>query len=184
MAGYGTGVNAFTNPAFSNANFGIKPLTPSYSFPSSTAVSTPTAFSPTTSLTPASTSMDPFSAVLGVGSIAASIFGGSQQQSAANRQAKAAERAAALQAQQAQEAAYTGARGQLAGELGGFGMDFKTALFESGAGAARQRRNQQIAAAQEARFIADNPDLATQRSLQRYEERLKAGMPGFVNLFA
>lgn len=170
------GINAFTDPSLFNANFGVAPssFSSSYSFPSAAS-------------TPKPTGMDPFSAVLGIGSIATSIGGLFGQQSAADKQAKATEEASRIAAAATEKAAKTAAASQLAGKLGGYGLDFQTALWETGAGAARQRRTDFERAAQEARFQARNPDVATLRSLERYESRLRGAMPGFMpptNLFA
>lgn len=170
------GINAFANPSLFNANFGVAPssFSSSYSFPSAAS-------------TPKPTGMDPFSIGLGIASIGSSIFGASQQQKAAEQQAKATEEAARIAAASTEEAAKTAAAAQLAGKFGGYGLDFQTALWESGAGAARQRRSDFERAAQEARFQARNPDVATLRSLERFEGRLRGAMPGFMpptNLFA
>lgn len=170
------GINAFTNSSFNLADFGIKPITfsSSYSFPSAAS-------------TPKPTGMDPFSIGLGVLGIGSSIFGASQQQKAAEEQANATEEAARIAAASTEKAAKTAAAAQLAGKFGGYGLDFQTALWETGAGAARQRRSDFERAAQEARFQARNPDVATLRSLDRFESRLRGAMPGYMpptNLFA
>lgn len=166
---------------FSNPSFGID------SFGGLNKTASALTSSPLGSSTPKLTGMDPFSAVLGVGSIAASIFGGNAQQKAAQEQAAATEEAARIAAASTEKAAKTAAAAQLAGKLGGYGLDFQTALWETGAGAARQRRADFERASQEAAFQARNPDLATLRSLERYESRLRGAMPGFMpptNLFA
>ena len=125
------------------------------------------------------TGMDPFSIGLGVASIGASIFGANKQQQAAERQAKATEEAAKIAAASTEKAAKTGLQAQLAGQLGGFGLDYLTARYEGGAGGALNRVNAARDAAQQANIQANNPSFNTLRSVERYEDRLRNAMPGY-----
>ena len=125
------------------------------------------------------TGMDPFSIGLGVASIGASIFGANKQQQAAERQAKATEEAAKIAAASTEKAARTGLQAQLAGQLGGFGLDYLTARYEGGAGGALNRVNAARDAAQQANIQANNPSFNTLRSVERYEDRLRNAMPGY-----
>lgn len=136
------------------------------------------AASTTTSAKP--TGMDPFSIGLGVASIGASIFGASQQQKAAEEQAKATEEAARIAAASSKKAAEIGATAQIAGKLGGFGLDYLTSRYEGGAGGALNRLNAARDVVQRANIEANNPAFNTLRSVERYENRLAGAMPGFV----
>jgi hypothetical protein len=125
------------------------------------------------------TGMDPFSIGLGVASIGASIFGANKQQQAAERQAKATEEAAKIAAASTEKAAKTGLQAQLAGQLGGFGLDYLTSRYEGGAGGALNRVNAARDAVQQANIQANNPSFNTLRSVERYEDRLRNAMPGY-----
>ena len=125
------------------------------------------------------TGMDPFSIGLGVASIGASIFGANAQQNAARRQAAATEAAAREAAAATKESARIGAEAQLAGQLGGFGLDYLTARYEGGAGGALNRVNAARDVAQQANIQAFNPAFNTMRSVERYEDRLRNAMPGY-----
>jgi hypothetical protein len=132
------------------------------------------------------TGMDPFSIGLSLLSTGASIFGGFQQKSAAEEQADAAREAADIAAKASEKAAKTAATAQLAGKIGGFGLDFLTSRYEGGAGASLNRINTARDIAQRANIEANNPSMIALRSAQRYEDRLKDAMPGFMpatNLF-
>lgn len=130
--------------------------------------------------TPKPTGMDPFSIALGIGSLGASIFGGFQQKSAAEEQADAAREAADIAAKASEKAAKTAATAQLAGKIGGFGLDFLTSRYEGGAGAAMNRINTARDIAQRANLEANNPSLIALRSAERFEDRLRNAMPGFM----
>jgi hypothetical protein len=125
------------------------------------------------------TGMDPFSIGLGVASIGASIFGASKQQQAAEKQAEATEAAARTAAAATEKAAKIGAQSQLAGQLGGFGLDYLTSRYEGGAGGALNRLNAARDAVQQANIQANNPSFNTLRSVERYEDRLRNAMPGY-----
>ncbi|RPJ30624.1 MAG: hypothetical protein EHM17_14435 [Verrucomicrobiaceae bacterium] len=125
------------------------------------------------------TGMDPFSIGLGVASIGASIFGANKQQQAAEKQAKATEEAAKIAAASTEKAAKTGLQAQLAGQLGGFGLDYLTSRYEGGAGGALNRVNAARDAVQQANIQANNPSFNTLRSVERYEDRLRNAMPGY-----
>lgn len=133
------------------------------------------------------TGMDPFSIGLGVASIGASIFGASAQQKAAEQSAKATEEAARLAAATSKKAAEAGGAVQIAGKLGGFGIDYLTQRYNTGAGGFANRWNALQDAGQDAMFQANNPDMISLRSVQRYRDRLEGAMPGYMppsNLFA
>ena len=141
---------------------------------------TSTPFTSGAASTPKPTGMDPVSIGLSLLSTGASIFGGFQQKSAAEEQADAA-REAALRAERASEkAAKTAATAQLAGKIGAFGLDFLTSRYEGGAGAAMNRINTARDIAQRANLEANNPSLIALRSAERYEDRLRNAMPGFM----
>jgi hypothetical protein len=130
--------------------------------------------------------MDPISIGLGVAGLGASIFGASAQQKAADKAAKATEEAARIAAASTEKAAETGAKAQIAGQLGGFGIDYLTQRYNSGAGGFANRWNALMDAQQDASFQANNPDLITLRSVQKYSDRLSNAMPGYMpptNLF-
>lgn len=136
------------------------------------------AASTTTSAKP--TGMDPVSIGLGVASIGASIFGASQQQKAAEEQARATEEAAKMAAAATEKAAQTGAVASLRGKQAGFGYDYLTSRYEGGAGGALARVNAARDLVQKANIEANNPAFNTLRSVERYEDRLRGAMPGFV----
>ena len=119
------------------------------------------------------TGMDPFSIGLGVASIGASLFGANAQKNAADRQADATAEAARIAAASTENAAKAGLQAQLAGQLGGFGLDYLTSLYETNAGARRKRGVENESAIQQARIQAFNPAFNTLRSVERYEERLR-----------
>lgn len=126
------------------------------------------------------TGMDPFSIGLGVASIGASIFGASAQQKAAEEQARATEEAAKMAAAATEKAAQTGAVASLRGKQAGFGYDYLTSRYEGGAGGALARVNAARDLVQKANIEANNPAFNTLRSVERYEDRLRGAMPGFV----
>ena len=133
------------------------------------------------------TGMDPFSIGLGVASIGASIFGASSQQKAAEESARATEEAAKIAAASTKKAAEAGGATQIAGKLGGFGIDYLTQRYNTGAGGFANRWNALQDAGQDAMFQANNPDMISLRSVQRYRDRLEGAMPGYMppsNLFA
>jgi hypothetical protein len=167
---------AFTSAPsyFSNPVFGVDTAG---AFNSTATSLTNTPFGSGSSFKP--TGMDPFSIGLGVASIGASIFGGNAQQNAARRQAAATEAAAREAAAATKESARIGAEAQLAGQLGGFGLDYLTARYEGGAGGALNRVNAARDVAQQANIQAFNPAFNTMRSVERYEDRLRNAMPGY-----
>lgn len=156
------------------------PITPiNQAFPTaSTAASTTT--------TAKTTGMGPFSIGLGVANIGTSIAGLFGQKSAAEKQAEATEEAARIAAASTEKAAKIGAEAQIAGKLGGFGLDYLTSRYEGGAGGALNRINAARDFAQRANLEANNPSAIALRSVQRYDERLRGAMPGYIpptNLF-
>ena len=167
---------AFTSAPsyFSNPVFGVDTAG---AFNSTATSLTNTPFGSGSSFKP--TGMDPFSIGLGVASIGASIFGGNAQQNAARRQAKETADATRYAAKQTKWAAKAGLQAQLAGQLGGFGLDYLTARYEGGAGGALNRVNAARDAAQQANIQANNPSFNTLRSVERYEDRLRNAMPGY-----
>lgn len=170
MAGFGTPLSSIPNTSYLNV-----------SSPVSSAGFTG---SPTSSFKP--TGMDPFSIGLGVASIGTSIAGLFGQESAAGKQAKATEEAARIAAASTEKAAKIGAEAQIAGKLGGFGLDYLTSRYEGGAGGALNRINAARDFAQRANLEANNPSAIALRSVQRYDERLRGAMPGYMppsNLF-
>jgi hypothetical protein len=168
MAGFGTPISSIPNTSWQN-------------------VTAPVSYVGSTGATPtASTGMDPISIGLGVAGLGASIFGASAQQKAADKAAKATEEAARIAAASTEKAAETGAKAQIAGQLGGFGIDYLTQRYNSGAGGFANRWNALMDAQQDASFQANNPDLITLRSVQKYSDRLSNAMPGYMpptNLF-
>lgn len=140
------------------------PITPiNQAFPTaSTAASTTTTAKPT--------GMDPFS--IGA-AVLAPVIGGIFGQSAAKEQAAATEAAAEKAYQSTKEAARIGAQAQIAGQLGGFGLDYLTSRYEGGAGGALNRINAARDFAQRANIEANNPSLITMRSVERFEDRLR-----------
>ncbi len=123
------------------------------------------------------TGMDPFS--IGA-AVLAPVIGGIFGQSAAQKQAEATEEAARMAAQSTKEAARIGAKAQIAGQLGGFGLDYLTSRYEGGAGGALNRINAARDYVQRANIEANNPSVVALRSVQRYEDRLRGAMPGFT----
>jgi len=147
----------------------------------------PTASSATSTTTTTSakpTSMDPFSIGLGVANIGASIFGASAQQRAAEEQAQAVEEASKRAAAATKQAAEIGAVAQLRGKQAGFGYDYLTSRYEGGAGGALARLNEARDLVQKANIQANNPAFNTLRSVERYEDRLRGAMPGFMPPYA
>lgn len=126
------------------------------------------------------TGMDPVSIGLGVASIGASIFGASKQEQAAREQAQAVEDAAKTAAASTKQAAEIGAVAQLRGKQAGFGYDYLTSRYEGGAGGALARLNEARDLVQKANIQANNPALNTLRSVERFEDRLRGAMPGFM----
>ena len=121
--------------------------------------------------------MDPFS----VGAaVLAPVIGGIFGQSAAQKQADATEEAARMAAQSTKEAARVGAKAQIAGQLGGFGLDYLTSRYEGGAGGALNRINSARDYVQRANIEANNPSVVALRSVERYENRLRNAMPGYM----
>jgi len=99
-------------------------------------------------------------------------------------------------AKSAEDAAIEGmkekARGDLASNFAGFGLDYLTQRYNTGTGAAANRMNTLKEAADTAAFQAYNPAAQNLRSsdrfgkVQDYAARLSAAMPGYVsplNLF-
>ena len=162
------------------------PSAPSYFSSPSFGVDTSGAFSSTakslssspfsSSSKPTGMGLDPFSAVLGIGSIATSIGGLFGQQSAAEKQAEAVEDAAEAQAKAVKQASKTGAELQLAE----FGLNFLKDRYEGGAGGALDRVNAARDLVQRANIEANNPSYMALRSVARYEDRLRNAMPGYT----
>jgi hypothetical protein len=123
------------------------------------------------------TGMDPFS--IGA-AVLAPVIGGIFGQSAAEKQAAATERAAEISRAATEKAAKIGAKAQIAGQLGGFGLDYLTSRYESGAGGALNRINVARDYVQRANIEANNPSVVALRSVERYEDRLRGAMPGFT----
>lgn len=121
--------------------------------------------------------MDPFS--IGA-AVLAPVIGGIFGQSAAEKQAAATEEAARMAAQSTKEAARIGAQAQIAGQLGGFGLDYLTSRYEGGAGGALNRINAARDYVQRANIEANNPSVVALRSVERYENRLRNAMPGYM----
>lgn len=123
------------------------------------------------------TGMDPFS--IGA-AVLAPVIGGIFGQSAAEKQAAATERAAEISRAATEKAAKIGAKAQIAGQLGGFGLDYLTSRYEGGAGGALNRINAARDYVQRANIEANNPSVVALRSVERYEDRLRGAMPGFT----
>lgn len=123
------------------------------------------------------TGMDPFSAVLGIGSLATSIGGMFGQQSAAEKQAAAVEEAARQQAAAVKQASKTGAQLQLAE----FGLNYLKDRYEGGAGGALDRFNAAQDYISRANIEATDPSVMALRSVQRYDRLLNESMPGRVS---
>lgn len=176
------GSSYFTNTPsyFSSPSFGSD-TTGAFGGTADALTSNPFTASPT-----ASTGMGPLAIGLGLAGIGSSIFGASAQQKAASQAARATEAAAKTAAAATEKAAETGAKAQIAGQLGGFGIDYLTQRYNSGAGGFANRWNSLMDAEQDASFQANNPDLITLRSVQKYSDRLSNAMPGYMpptNLF-
>lgn len=120
----------------------------------------------------------PFAAVASLGSAALGLFG-------AQKSANATEAAAAQAAEATEKAAKFRSRTELAKDIGGFGFDYFTQRYNTGAGAAANRWNQMQDVAQMATFQAQNPDQINLRAAERagraqdYAARLAAEMPGY-----
>lgn len=110
----------------------------------------------------------------------APVIGGIFGQSAAQKQANATAEAAEKAYQSTKEAAKIGAKAQIAGQLGGFGLDYLTSRYEGGAGGALNRINAARDLVQRANIEANNPSLIAMRSVERYEDRLRNAMPGYT----
>lgn len=160
---------------FSSPSFGID-TAGAFNKTASSLASSP--FGSSSSVKP--TGMDPVSIGLGVASIGASIFGASAQQKAAEEQAQAVEDAAKRAAAATKQAAEIGAVAQLRGKQAGFGYDYLTSRYEGGAGGALARLNEARDLVQKANIQANNPAINTLRSVERYEDRLRGAMPGFM----
>jgi hypothetical protein len=115
----------------------------------------------------------PFLAAASIGTSIAGLLG---QQSAAEKQAKAAEDAAREQAQAVKDASKAGAQLQLAE----FGLNYLRDRDAFGAGGAGDRFNEALNISQRANIEANNPSLAALRSIARYEDRLSRAMPGYT----
>jgi len=124
--------------------------------------------------------MDPLTAGLGIANIGTSIAGLFGQKSAAEKQADAVEEAARIAGKSTKQAAKIGARAQIAGQLGGFGLDYLTSRYEGGAGGALNRINAARDYVQQANIEANNPSVVALRSVERYENRLRNAMPGYT----
>jgi hypothetical protein len=173
---FGASISSIPNTSYLNVSSPISSASPSVRSAYQEAISKPTG-----------AGMDPFSIGLGVASIGASIFGASAQQKAAEQSAKATEEAARIAAASTQKAAEAGGATQIAGKLGGFGIDYLTQRYNTGAGGFANRWNALQDAGQDAMFQANNPDMISLRSVQRYRDRLEGAMPGYMppsNLFA
>lgn len=167
MAGFGTPLSSIPNTSFLNVSSPISSASPEVRSAYQSSLAKPTG-------------MDPFSIALGVGSIGASIFGANAQQNAAKEQARATEEAAKIAAASTEKAAKTGAVASLRGKQAGFGYDYLTSRYEGGAGGALARLNEARDLVQRANIEANNPAFNTLRSVERYEDRLRGAMPGFV----
>jgi hypothetical protein len=164
MAGFGTPLSSIPNTSYSNV--------------SSPVSSTGFTGSAVSSAKP--TGMDPVTIGLSVASIGAGIFGASKQEQAAREQAQAVEDAAKTAAAATEKAAQTGAVASLRGKQAGFGYDYLTSRYEGGAGGALARVNAARDLVQKANIEANNPAFNTLRSVERYEDRLRNAMPGFM----
>ena len=120
----------------------------------------------------------PIGAVAG---IASSAIGGLFGKSAAKEQAEAAKAASRERTTES-----------LAKDFAGFGLDYLTQRYNTGAGAFANRMNALKEAQQTAAFEAYNPAVQNLRSNERfgrtqdYAARLSAAMPGYIsplNLF-
>lgn len=167
MAGFGTPLSSIPNTSYLNVSSPISSASPDVRSAYQSSLAKPTG-------------MDPVTIGLGVASIGASIFGASKQEQAAQEQAKAVEEAAKTSAAATKKAAEIGATAQIAGKIGGFGLDYLTSRYEGGAGGALNRLNAARDIVQKANIEANNPAFNTLRSVERYEERLRNAMPGFM----
>jgi len=158
---------------FSSPSFGVDT---SGAFSSTAKSLSSSPFSSSSKPTGTGMAIDPFSAVLGIGSIATSIGGLFGQQSAAEKQAEAVEDAAEAQAKAVKQASKTGAELQLAE----FGLNFLKDRYEGGAGGALDRVNAARDLVQRANIEANNPSYMALRSVARYEDRLRNAMPGYT----
>lgn len=176
------GSSYFTNPPsyLSSPSFGSD-TTGAFGSTADALTSNPFTASPT-----ASTGMGPLAIGFGLAGIGSSIFGASAQQSAASRAARATEEAAKTAAAATEKAAETGAKAQIAGQLGGFGLDYLNTRYNMGVGSFQKNWANLREAQQDASFQANNPDMISLRSVQRYSDRLANAMPGYMppsNLF-
>lgn len=166
MAGpfsFGTSVSSIPNTSFLNVSSPISSAPSAVSSAYQSSVSKPTG-------------MDPFSAVMGIANIGTSIAGLFGQQSAAEKQAEAVEKAAEEQGNAVKQASKIGAQLQLAE----FGLNYLKDRYEGGAGGALDRVNAARDLVQRANIEANNPSFAALRSVQRYEDMLSKAMPGFT----
>jgi len=173
MAGFGTPLSSIPNTSWQNVS---SPVSSAGGFSGSPTTSS---FKPT--------GMDPVSIGLGVASIGSAIFGASAQKQAAEESARATEEAAKRAAASTKAAAEAGGATQIAGKLGGFGIDYLTQRYNTGAGGFANRWNALQDAGQDAMFQANNPDMISLRSVQRFRDRLEGAMPGYMppsNIFS
>lgn len=170
MAGsfsFGRSLSSIPNTSFLNVSSPISSAAPGASAAYQQAISQPTGAS----------GVDPISAGA---AILAPVIGGIFGQSAAEKQAQATERAAEISRAATEKAAKIGAKAQIAGQLGGFGLDYLTSRYEGGAGGALNRINAARDYVQRANIEANNPSVMALRSVERYEDRLRGAMPGFT----
>lgn len=173
MAGFGTPLSSIPNTSWQNVS---APVSSAGGFSGSPTTSS---FKPI--------GMDPVSIGLGVASIGASIFGASTQANAAKQAAQETADATRFAAQQSKKAAEAAGATQIAGKLGGFGIDYLTQRYNTGAGGFVNRWNALQDAEQNATFQANNPDMISLRSVQHFRDRLENAMPGYMppaNLFS
>jgi len=132
-----------------------------------------TAFKPASTGTSTGTSMEPITAALGLGS---SLIGSVGSALAGNAAADAAEQAAKQRTKE-----------ELSKQFAGFGLDYLTQRYNTGAGAAANRMNTLKETTDTAAFQAFNPAMQNLRSnerfgnVQEYAARLSAAMPGYVS---
>lgn len=167
MAGFGTPLSSISNTSYLNVSSPISSASPDVRSAYQSSLAKPTG-------------MDPFSIGLGVASIGAGIFGASQQQRAAEEQAQAVEEASKRAQAATKQAAEIGAVAQLRGKQAGFGYDYLASRYQGGAGGALARLNEARDLVQKANIQANNPAFNTLRSVERYEDRLRDAMPGFM----
>jgi hypothetical protein len=170
MAGsfsFGRSLSSIPNTSFLNVSSPISSAAPGVSAAYQQAISQPTGAS----------GVDPFS----VGAaVLAPVIGGIFGQSAAQKQADATAKAAAEAREATEKAAKIGAQAQIAGQIGGFGLDYLTSRYEGGAGGALNRINSARDYVQRANIEANNPSVVALRSVERYENRLRNAMPGYM----